>query len=138
VTGVIQWSGTGHATTTKEPTVLDTATVVGSYIAMWNEADVDRRRALVAQTVADDATYIDPLMSGAGIDEITAMIGAAQGQFPGHRFTLKGQPDAHHDRIRFTWTLAPDGGDPVAVGIDFATIAADGRLRAITGFLEQA
>ena len=118
--------------------MLDTATVVDSYIAMWNEADAGQRRALVAQTVADDATYIDPLMSGTGIDEIVAMIGAAQGQFPGHRFTLAGTPDAHHDRVRFTWTLAPDGGAPVAVGVDFATIAEDGRLRAITGFLEPA
>jgi hypothetical protein len=114
----------------------DTTTVVDSYIAMWNEPDAGRRRALVAQTLTDDATYLDPLMSGAGIEEITAMIGAAQAQFPGHRFTLADTPDAHHDRIRFTWTLAADGGAPVAIGVDFATIAQDGRMRAVTGFLE--
>ena len=116
----------------------DTITVVDSYIAMWNEQDADRRRALVAQTLTDDATYIDPLMSGAGVEEITAMIGAAQAQFPGHEFTLAEAPDAHHDRVRFTWTLAADGAAPVAVGVDFATIADDGRMRAVTGFLEPA
>jgi hypothetical protein len=39
--------------------------------------------------------------------------------------------------VRFTWHLtAAAGGDPLAVGIDFGTVAADGRLRAVTGFLE--
>ena len=114
----------------------DTMTIVDSYIAMWNEQDADRRRALVAATLTDDATYLDPLMSGEGIDQITAMIGAAQAQFPGHQFALAGTPDAHHDRVRFTWSLAPNGGAPVAIGIDFATIADDGRMRAVTGFLE--
>ena len=37
--------------------------------------------------------------------------------------------------MRFTWTLTAGDG-PVARGIDFATVAEDGRLRAVTGFLE--
>jgi hypothetical protein len=28
------------------------------------------------------------------------------------------------------------GGEPVAVGVDLATVADDSRIRAITGFLE--
>jgi hypothetical protein len=67
------------------------------------------------------------------------MIGAAQQQFPGHRFVLAGAPDVHHGRVRFTWRLeAIDGGALVAVGHDFATVSADGRLRTVVGFLEQA
>jgi hypothetical protein len=67
------------------------------------------------------------------------MIAGAQQQFPGHRFELAGAPDAHHDRVRFTWHLKPEaGGDTVAVGIDFGVVAEDGRLRSVTGFLEQA
>jgi hypothetical protein len=114
----------------------DTETVVNTYIEMWNETDPQQRRELVAQTVTEDADYLDPLMAGEGIDGISAMIAGAQAQFPGHRFTLVSGPDAHHDRVRFTWALAPNGGEPVAVGVDFATVADDGRMRAITGFLE--
>jgi len=115
----------------------DTTQIVQSYIAMWNETDAQQRRELVAQTVTEDASYLDPVMTGAGIDGITEMIGGAQQQFPGHRFTLASGPDVHHDRVRFSWSLAPsDGGDPVAIGVDFATVADDGRMRAITGFLE--
>ena len=110
-------------------------TVVDTYIASWNETDAVRRRELVGATFADDGSYLDPLMSGAGADEITAMIGAAQAQFPGHRFELSFGPDAHNDVVRFAWTLVGDGG-AVARGVDFATVGGDGRLRNVTGFLE--
>jgi hypothetical protein len=112
-------------------------TLVDTYIAMWNEPDAAQRRELVARTVSADASYLDPLMSGDGVDGIDAMIAGAQQQYPGHRFALVGAPDAHHDRIRFSWTIAPQGGDPIAIGHDFATLDADGRMRSITGFLEQ-
>ena len=112
--------------------------IVDRYIAMWNETDTDMRRELVAQTVTEDASYLDPLMAGEGIDGIADMIAGAQRQFPGHRFALVAGPDAHHDRVRFTWSLAPYDGDPAAIGTDFVTVAEDGRMRAITGFLEPA
>jgi SnoaL-like domain len=116
--------------------MLEISTVIDNYIAMWNETDKETRRALITQTLTEDATYIDPLMSGEGIDAITEVIGAAQEQFPAHRFTLVGEPEAHHDHVRFTLSLAQDGSEPVAIGVDFATVASDGRLRAVTGFLE--
>ncbi len=109
--------------------------VVERYIAMWNEPDQTRRRELVSQALTDDATYIDPVMTGEGVDGITAMIGGAQQQFPGLQFRLTSGPDAHHDRLRFGWSLGEDGGAPVALGVDFAILADDGRMQAITGFL---
>jgi hypothetical protein len=114
----------------------DTSQIVDSYISMWNETDADQRRELVARTVTEDASYLDPVMSGDGIDGIAAMIGGAQQQFPGHRFTLVSGPDAHHDRLRFSWSLAANGSTPAAVGVDFVTVAHDGRMRSITGFLD--
>src|SRR6188472_1354315 len=109
--------------------------VVDTYIAAWNEGDADRRRSLVGETWTDDGTYLDPLMAGSGPDEIAAMIGAAQAQFPGHRFELFSGPDAHNDVARFTWTLTGPNG-PVAQGQDFAKVAEDGRFASVTGFLE--
>ena len=85
--------------------MTDITTIVDGYIAAWNETDADRRRALVADAFTDDASYVDPLMTGEGTDGIAAMIGGAQQQFPGHRFELSAGPDAHHDRVRFAWTL---------------------------------
>lgn len=115
----------------------DIATVVDTYIAVWNEADQGRRRDLIARTFTEDATYVDPLMSGQGVDGLDAMVAAAQQQFPGHRFELSFGPDAHNDVVRFQWTLVGiESGDAAAVGVDFATVAPDGRLATVTGFLE--
>jgi len=80
--------------------MTDVTTVIDDYIAIWNEGDAERRRQLVARTWSEDA-------SGEGQDGIDAMIAAAQEQFPGHRFELVDGPDAHHDRVRFTWQLVP-------------------------------
>jgi SnoaL-like domain len=116
----------------------DTDTTVRKYIEMWNESDPQRRRELVAQVVSDDATYVDPLTEGQGVDGIDAMIAAVQQQYAGHRFALVAGPDAHHDRVRFSWSLSPDGGEAIAIGHDFATVGTDGRMRSITGFLDPA
>ena len=117
--------------------MTDVSTIVDNYIAMWNEPDAERRRAIIAETWSDDATYLDPMLSGDGPDGIDAMVAGAQAQFPGHRFELSFGPDAHNDVVRFAWTLTAGNG-PVARGTDFATVASDGRLRAGTGFLEAA
>ena len=113
----------------------DITTVVHDYLATWNEPDPERRRALAAAVWTEEGTYLDPLMEGAGPDGIAVMIGAAQAQFPGHRFELAFGPDAHNDVARFAWRLVGENGT-VAAGTDFATVAEDGRLRAVTGFLE--
>lgn len=114
----------------------DANAVVDGYIASWNERDPEARLALVAATFADDADYVDPLMSGCGIERIDAIIASAQEQFPGHEFTLANGPDTHNNHIRFSWTLAPVGEEAVAGGTDFARLGDDGRIQSLTGFLD--
>ena len=118
--------------------MTDVTTVVDTYIQAWNATDANERQSLVSRTWADDgAAYIDPLASSEGQEGISGMIGAVQQQFAGHRFVLSAAPDQHNDRVRFSWQLfPPDGDKPVAGGTDFATIAEDGRLKVVTGFLD--
>ena len=112
----------------------DITTTVTNYIDGWNEADPQRRAELLERTWADEASYVDPHFEAAGRDGIGELIGGVHQQYPGHTFVLVDGPDAHHDRVRFTWHLdGPDG--TLAVGTDFATVADDGRLREVTGFL---
>ena len=118
--------------------MTEVTTVVESYIAMWNETDPQRRRSIIEQTWTDDASYVDPNAEVAGADGLDALVAAVQEQFPGHRFVLAAGPDAHHDRLRFSWQLVAENGDAIATGVDFAIVADDGRLRAVTGFLEAA
>jgi hypothetical protein len=111
--------------------------LIDRYIAMWNETDAKSRRDLIARTWNENASYLDPLMRGEGHAGIDAMVHGVQERFPGHRFRRTSEVDAHHDRARFSWELAADGGGVLVSGVDFATLAGD-RLQAITGFLDQA
>ncbi|HEY8287989.1 MAG TPA: nuclear transport factor 2 family protein [Acetobacteraceae bacterium] len=110
--------------------------IADRYIAIWNESDNARRRALIATAWTEDARYADPLMSGHGHSEIDAMIAAVQAKYPGYRFTRLGNADKHGDHLRFSWSFAPEAGPEAARGTDFATLNPDGRLARVIGFLD--
>jgi hypothetical protein len=116
----------------------DVHTVIDQYFAAWNEPDAARRGDLIAQVWAEGASYLDPLMEGDGHAGINAMIQGVQAQFLGHRFRQIGKADAHHNRVRFSWELAPEGGAMLVAGTDFATLTDDGRLQSVIGFLDHA
>ena len=107
------------------------------YIACWNEADPQRRRKLIDEVWAEDASYVDPMAEARGRDEIDALVGAVQTQFPGLTFSLAGPVDAHHQQARFSWALGPAGAEPVVLGFDVAVAAEDGRLASVLGFLDK-
>jgi hypothetical protein len=120
--------------TTQSPS--DAHTLVARYIEMWNEPDPEARHTLVRRTLTEQATYVDPMASSKGTDEISALIGAVQGQFPGYRFRLHSGPDEHHNYVRFTWALGQDSATPAGIGTDIAELGDDGRMRNVVGFLE--
>ena len=117
--------------------MTDTISVIDGSIAIWNETDPGQRRDLIARTWTHDASYLDPLMTAEGHDGIDAMVAGVQVQFPGHRFRRTSEVDAHHDRVRFSWELGPEGGPALAGGLDVGVLV-DGRLASITGFLDAA
>lgn len=110
--------------------------LVRCYIDAWNETDPALRRELIRATYAEHAGYRDPVVEADGHEAIDAMIAHVHERFPGCRFRLAGTPDAHHDRVRFAWTLAPDEAPPIVEGVDFATFAGD-RLTSVTGFFDR-
>jgi hypothetical protein len=115
-----------------------TTNLVDRYIASWNETDSARRREAIAAIWADDGAYCDPVQDAAGHAGIEAMIAGFQQRFPGMAFVRSGEVERHHDRLRFTWDLRSPAGERVAAGTDVAVVAADGRLRDIAGFFDQA
>lgn len=112
----------------------EVSTVVDAYLSAWNETDPARRLQLVRQVWAEDGQLVDPPAAAQGHAGISDLHAALQAQFPGHRFRRATGVDDHHDTLRFGWQLvAPDGGVALT-GLDVGELAADGRLRRITGF----
>jgi hypothetical protein len=121
-------------TDTQTPPTTDVATLVDTYIDMWNEDDPARRAELIAAAWADSGAYTDPLLEATGATAISEMVDAVHAQLPGHRFRLTSGIDSHHDHHRFGWELAAADGTVAVEGIDVAQVGADGRFVRITGF----
>ena len=115
----------------------DTVTQVQRYIAAWNETEPQARRRAIAAVFTENARYVDPLVDVRGHDGIDAAIAAVHQQFPGWAFRLAGPVDAHHDQVRFTWELGPEGEEPPVVGFDVAVTDGDGRFDRVSGFLDR-
>ena len=112
----------------------DVTAIVDTYIAMWNETDPTKRAELIEQAWVREGRYLDPLLEAEGSAALSEMVAAVHDKYPGYRFRRVGGIDMHHDQLRFAWELvAPDGTIAVA-GLDVGELAADGRLRRITGF----
>jgi hypothetical protein len=109
------------------------------YLAAWNERDPKRRRELVAATWTEEGSYIDAHRRGEGHSAIDAMLAATQAQFPNYRLSLVSGVEAHNDFVRFSWAAGGTADAPLYIGgTDFATIAPDGRIKAVTGFMDAA
>ncbi|GGW56853.1 isomerase [Streptomyces lucensis JCM 4490] len=114
------------------------AAAVARYFEAWNATDADTLAKAVAAAWSEDGTYTDPLADVRGYEQITAVIQAAHEQFPGFEFKLAGDVDGNHHIARFGWELVStaDGSAPVA-GSDVVTLAEDGRITSVLGFLDR-
>lgn len=122
-------------------TTHDTAayeTAVARYFEAWNAEGAENINKAVAAAWTEDGSYTDPLADVSGYESLAAVINGAQQQFPGFEFRQTGTVDGHHDIARFSWELVSlaDGSAPVA-GFDVITLADDGRIRTVHGFLDR-
>ncbi|MCW2598248.1 MAG: hypothetical protein JWM02_77 [Frankiales bacterium] len=117
--------------------MTDMTALAEQYLASWNDIDPTSRRRAIDTLWTEDGSYVDPLASVQGREQIDATIAAVQEQFPGLVFRLAGSVDSHHDVCRFTWELGPQGAEPMVVGFDVAVTDGKGRLQSVTGFLDR-
>ncbi|MBB5937360.1 nuclear transport factor 2 family protein [Streptomyces zagrosensis] len=127
-----------QATSTTPAAAIDYDGAVARYFTAWNATDPAERAQAVAAAWVEDGSYTDPLSDASGHDQLVTVIGGAQAQFPGFAFRLTGTVDGHHHTARFSWELVSDadGSAPVA-GSDVITLADDGRVRSVFGFLDR-
>ena len=54
----------------RRPPITDAASIATRYVALWNETDPDRRKALMTDLWSEVGTYRDPPMQGDGRSEV--------------------------------------------------------------------
>lgn len=112
-------------------------TTIEAYVDTWNQTDPARRQSEVARAWAPSGSYRDPLMSSDGHAGIDAMLAGVQSKFPGFVLKRTSKVDCHNGSVRFAWSLGPAAGPAVVEGVDFATLAPDGRLASVVGFIDR-
>lgn len=110
---------------------------IDRYVRFWNSEDTQRARNSEA-AFTEDAEYVAPI----GVYTGRAALGEFARQFAEHQpnmgFTLREEPQTHHDRVRLRWALANSGEEPLATGTDVLVVAESGRVRSVTTFLDSA
>jgi hypothetical protein len=128
------------------------------YLALWNEADPERRRRLIAELWTEDGSQI--LQPPQEMREIAASPGlglAATLEARGHAelearaatsyehwvgsegLSFRGRDDAERldDVVKFHWEAVSPDGEVTAVGLVFLVLGADGRIRRDYVFIER-
>lgn len=106
------------------------------YAAIWSLVD-EARAGELAACLADDASYCDPNGLVEGRAALSAYMAGFQRSVPGAAFHIHAVQH-HHARTLAHWTLIGADGSTLQSGTSFGLLAADGRLRAITGFVQAA
>lgn len=108
--------------------------VIDRYFEAWNEADSERRRALLERSITPDAELVDPTGRWRGIEGLSERIGNYLSSAPGTRVVPSSGVDAHHGVVRYSWSVVDGDGRELIEGIDVAERADDGRLIRISMF----
>ncbi|OFX04164.1 MAG: hypothetical protein A3D94_06225 [Alphaproteobacteria bacterium RIFCSPHIGHO2_12_FULL_66_14] len=109
-------------------------TLVDRYCAAWNTPDGAERRRILHTVLTDGGLYVDPSVRAVGVESLAAHIDGVAHRNPGARISRTGPIDAHHEVLRFDWSNRLADGRVLRRGVDFCTIAADGRFLSIVGF----
>ncbi|EWM13075.1 nuclear transport factor 2 family protein [Kutzneria sp. 744] len=118
--------------------MTETDAVVRRYVEIWNQPDGALRAKAAADLLTGECRFVDPIADVTGPDGLAAVIGGVHERFPGHRIRPIGEADTHHDVLRFSWELVPDGGgESVVIGTDVLTLTGDGQVEAISGFFDK-
>lgn len=115
-------------------TLTDIETIIDQYLGTWNEPDGHLRSEQARAVWADDGLLVDPLIEAVGPEAISAAIGQLRDQMPGHCLTRTTVIDAHHNYVRFGWSVNGPEGAVALAGIDIITLTGDGRLMTALGF----
>ena len=126
------------------------AELVDRYFALWNEADPERRRELIAGLWAEDGEQIlqateeaRSLAAGPGVGtsavfevrghaELEARVASAYDHWVaslGWSFRGRDDVDRVHDVIKFHWEAVDADGEVTGVGLNFLVLTTEGLIQ---------
>jgi hypothetical protein len=126
------------------------------YVAVWNEGDPERRRAMVAELWAPDGEHLlvppqEVRETAAGMKmtsvfevrghrELELRVADAHERFVGsgeYEFRRREDAERLRDVVKFRWEMvSARDGSVAAVGLEFLVIDAEGRIRSDYQFIE--
>ncbi|MWB98497.1 nuclear transport factor 2 family protein [Agromyces sp. MMS17-SY077] len=99
-------------------------------LEVFGERDAGRRREAIERTYTDDVVFVDPEGETVGRAALDAKVRGLLDGAPGLVFRPDGEPRVVRELGYLAWTLGPDGGEPVARGVDLGFVR-DGRLEKV-------
>jgi hypothetical protein len=127
------------------------------YLALWNEADPERRRRMIAELWTEDGTHIlqppqemreiaarpgiglAASLEARGHAELEARVASAYEHWVGSEglsFRRRDEVDRVADVVKFRWEAVHKDGEAFGVGLNFLVLAADGRIERDYTFIE--
>jgi hypothetical protein len=142
----------------KEETLRNPIELADRYVAVWNEALPEVRRAAVRDLWAEDGVHVlqppdeiakiaarpgigvTAVLQARGHAELTARVDSAHTEFVASgqmSFRRRGEVSHVHDVVRFSWeAVSSVDGSISGWGTDFLVLDVDGRIRADYQFVE--
>ncbi|TIS95404.1 hypothetical protein [Mesorhizobium sp.] len=109
--------------------------LIDSYCAAWSDENAEKRRALLLPIWSDGATYTDPTVHAAGVEELLAHIASVLAKHPDARILRTSDVDVHHGIARFAWKFVMPDGSSFPEGLDIAFLdPSQKRITRIIGF----
>lgn len=110
---------------------------VEEYLRFWSAATEDEQRAIAADVFTEQIEYhaLPGIMHG--IDELIGF----HAEFVQHvgpaEYRSRAATDQHHDRARLPWEIVLADGSSFAAGTDVLNFTADGRIEAVSAFVDR-
>lgn len=104
-----------------------------TYLAMWNECNEEKMRALLQQCIAEDCLWVDPQNAHRGREALAENVRQFRAQFPSAELTLASNVDGHHGRFRYEWAITVNE-ELLIRGFDVCTLNADQEIERVDGF----
>jgi hypothetical protein len=109
--------------------------LIDAYCAAWSKEDSEERRALLLPVWSDGATYTDPTVHAAGVEELLSHIAGVRSKYLGARILRTSGVDLHHGIARFAWKFVMPDGSSFPEGLDIAFLdSSQKRIDRVIGF----